>query len=517
MDERGVEARIGSTLLGKWTLERLLGVGGMAAVYVGVHKIGRRDAIKILHPEVARAANSRARFELEAHAVNALHHPGAVEVHDIDTTEDGAPFLVMELLEGETLLQRVRRLGDIEPGELLRIVDELLDVLAAAHGAGIVHRDVKLDNLFIQADGRLKVLDFGIARMRPTGPALTMTGVALGTTPYMSPEQILGTKEIDGRSDLFAVGATMFRLIAKRKVHEAQSEQELIIKMATEPAPSLGSVAPDAPSTLCAVVDRALVFDRERRYPDAPTMQTDVRALRAGSDPPYATRMAGVDPPVASVKGSAVLPPTPETPTRAEGRSTPEAETRVSGHVTASAAPPSQSRVAATAVPSGPAAAAPMGLAALPAVAPPPTRLLPPTTPAGASPQPSVPGQPTPESRAPIPLLGALAGACLLMTIVVSLLLYRGCGPSDSAGAAMQAPADSAHLVPGAAPRPAAPLPVTPTNPSHGDPTPRPDPAPSSAPKPAPMPPTPQSPTPQGPQQGPGPGKGHGHGHGKGE
>src|SRR5580693_1283604 len=100
MDERGVEARIGSTLLGKWTLERLLGVGGMAAVYVGVHKIGRRDAIKILHLDVARGATSRARFEQEAHAVNLLRHPGAVSIHDIDTTEDGAPFLVMELLEG---------------------------------------------------------------------------------------------------------------------------------------------------------------------------------------------------------------------------------------------------------------------------------------------------------------------------------------------------------------------------------------------------------------------------------
>src|SRR6185437_14628179 len=156
------ERRVGTTLRDKWTLERLLGVGGMAAVYVAAHKIGRREAIKILHPEVARSPELRARFEQEAHAVNRLKHPGAVEIHDIDVTEDGAPFLVMELLEGESLAARAKRPGGVEGGEMLRFVDELLDVLAAAHAQGIIHRDVKLDNLFVQRDGRLKVLDFGI-------------------------------------------------------------------------------------------------------------------------------------------------------------------------------------------------------------------------------------------------------------------------------------------------------------------------------------------------------------------
>src|SRR5215471_14363993 len=112
--EEAAEKRVGTTLKDKWTLERLLGTGGMAAVYVGVHKIGRRDAIKILHPEVARSSDLRARFEQEAHAANRFRHPGAVEIRDIDVAEDGAPFLVMELLDGESLQARARRLnGDI--------------------------------------------------------------------------------------------------------------------------------------------------------------------------------------------------------------------------------------------------------------------------------------------------------------------------------------------------------------------------------------------------------------------
>ncbi|NUQ78749.1 MAG: serine/threonine protein kinase, partial [Polyangiaceae bacterium] len=156
--------RLGTTLRDKWTLKRVLGVGGMAAVYVGQHKIGREDAIKILHPEVARSKNVRNRFEQEAHAVNAFKHPGVVEIRDIDVAEDGAPFLVMELLEGESLSARVKRTGGMETAELLRIVDDMLDVLAAAHARGIIHRDIKPDNLFLMNDGRLKVLDFGIAR-----------------------------------------------------------------------------------------------------------------------------------------------------------------------------------------------------------------------------------------------------------------------------------------------------------------------------------------------------------------
>lgn len=198
-----VQRRLGATLRGKWTLKRVLGVGGMAAVYVAEHKIGRQDAIKILHPDVARSKQIRDRFEQEAHAVNRFRHPGVVEIRDIDVAEDGSPFLVMELLEGESVGSKFKREGGIESAELLRLMDELLDVLAAAHAQGIIHRDIKPDNLFVQKDGRLKVLDFGIARMREGAPKAmhTKIGSALGTVAYMAPEQTMGSK-IDERPGL---------------------------------------------------------------------------------------------------------------------------------------------------------------------------------------------------------------------------------------------------------------------------------------------------------------------------
>jgi eukaryotic-like serine/threonine-protein kinase len=312
--EPEVEAaqRVGTTLKNKWTLERLIGTGGMAAVYVANHKIGRREAIKILHAEVAKDPELRARFEQEAHAVNRFKHPGAVEVRDIDVAEDGAPFLVMELLEGQSLADLARQPGGVPLGDLLRMADELLDVLAAAHAQGIIHRDVKPDNLFVLHDGRLKVLDFGIARVRAgvtNATPRTRIGATLGTAPYMPPEQIRGA-EIDGRADLFAVGATLFRLIARRRVQEAATETEMLVKMASVQAPPLLSVAPDAPRDVGLVVDRALMFERDQRYPDALTMQGDVRALRAGMPPPYATALADRNALPAPGEGALVLLPT---------------------------------------------------------------------------------------------------------------------------------------------------------------------------------------------------------------
>ncbi|WP_437707911.1 protein kinase [Sorangium sp. So ce448] len=302
MDDQELQRRVGTVLCGKWTIERLLGSGGMAAVYVGAHKIGRRDAIKILHPEIARMPELRARFDQEAQAVNRFVHPGAVEIRDIDTTADGCPFLVMELLDGESLAGYARRLGSVDMAELLGMVDGLLDVLAAAHAHGIIHRDIKPDNLFRLRDGRLKVLDFGVARVRQAAAdyVRTRTGTTLGTVAYMPPEQVRGD-EIDARADLFAVGATMFRLITKRRIHDASSDTDLVVKMATLPAPPLASVAPETPQWVCAIVDRALAFDRGERYPSATVMQQDVRAVLSGQPPAFALRFgaAGLPAPAA--------------------------------------------------------------------------------------------------------------------------------------------------------------------------------------------------------------------------
>lgn len=283
--------RVGSTLRDKWHIDDVIGIGGMAAVYSATHRIGRRDAIKILHPEIAVSKELRKRFEQEARAISQLGHAATVQVRDIDVTDDGAPFMVMELLEGESLGALSFRLGGIPEQELLRYVVTVLDVLNAAHERGIVHRDIKPDNLFITSAGEVRVLDFGIAHMKQGGAAAlrTRTGALLGTTPYMAPEQILG-KPIDGRADLYALGASMFRILAKRKIHEAESEAELLMQMGTMPAPSLRVVAPQISARVSLIVDRALAFNRDARYPSAAAMSADVQAVLGTKTPPLRRR-----------------------------------------------------------------------------------------------------------------------------------------------------------------------------------------------------------------------------------
>ncbi len=295
-DDEDVEvsqARVGTLLCGKWTLDSLLGVGGMAAVYAATHKIGQHAAIKILHPHIAVSKEMRARFEQEALASSKLGHPGAVEVFDVDATEDGAPFMVMELLQGESLGQRAYRLGGIPEADLLRYSAAVLSVMIAAHDAGIVHRDIKPDNLFITKSGTVKVLDFGIARMRERGPGgvRTRTGAMLGTTPYMAPEQI-HAKVVDGRADLFAIGATLFRILTKRRIHEAETDAQLVMMMGSTPAPPIRSITPDVSIGGALVIDRALAFDRDKRYPDARTMLADIEQVLLGEQPAFATRAA---------------------------------------------------------------------------------------------------------------------------------------------------------------------------------------------------------------------------------
>jgi serine/threonine protein kinase len=273
--------RVGTVVRGKWTLVRLLGVGGMAAVYVGEHKIGRTDALKILHPEAARSREVCVRFEREAQAVNRFQHPAAVVIRDIDVTEDGCPFLVLELLEGRSLDERQKSVGRLPVTEALLHGERILDCLAAAHEQGIVHRDIKPANVFLTREGQLKVLDFGLARIAEAGAndgLFTKEGTAMGTTPFMPPEQAMG-RPIDERADVFSVGATLFRLLTGRYVHQAKGSFELLKKMAREPAPPLATIVPDVPTDVCAVVDRALAYARDDRWPSARAMLDAVRAI----------------------------------------------------------------------------------------------------------------------------------------------------------------------------------------------------------------------------------------------
>jgi serine/threonine-protein kinase len=275
-------ARVGTVLCCKWRLDTLLGVGGMAAVYAATHRNGARVAIKILHPQLSVDQSIRDRFLREGYVANSVNHPGVVRVLDDDVTDDGAVFFVMDLLEGETLDARWSRQGPrLAAQDVLAIGDQVLDVLAAAHDRGVIHRDVKPENVFVANDGTVRLLDFGIARLRELSAAsqATRAGAMLGTPAFMPPEQALGhVDEIDARSDLWGVGATMFALLTGRLVHEGGTVNEQLIAAATKPAPPLRVLAPDLPLPVREVVDRALAFDKNSRWPDARTMQEAVRA-----------------------------------------------------------------------------------------------------------------------------------------------------------------------------------------------------------------------------------------------
>jgi serine/threonine-protein kinase len=267
--------RVGQTVRDRWHLDELLGIGGMAAVYAATHRNGKRVALKILHTEYAHIHEATHRFVEEGYLANRVRHPGVVSIIDDDKTEDGSAFLVMDLLEGETLEARISREGWLEPAELVRVMDELLDILAAAHASGIVHRDVKPTNIFLTRDGQVKLLDFGIARLNvPNRPRTTQFGSTVGTPAFMPPEQARGRlEEIDARTDLWAVGATMFMALTGRQVHEAETTNEELLAAMTTEAPSLRSIAPRLPASLVEVVDRALAYDRAARWPDAAAMR----------------------------------------------------------------------------------------------------------------------------------------------------------------------------------------------------------------------------------------------------
>ncbi|HSQ62572.1 MAG TPA: serine/threonine-protein kinase [Polyangiaceae bacterium] len=319
-DERA-HARVGSVLNQKWTLERLIGIGGMAAVYAGLHRNGARAAVKVLHADIARIPQVRERFLREGYAANRVDHPGAVKVLDDDVIasgpDEGAAYIVMELLRGGSLEDRLQRGPPIGEQELLGLARAMLGVLEAAHAHGVVHRDLKPENLFIPDPEpgedpkapRVKILDFGLARVADAR-LRTMHGLAVGTPSYMPPEQAAGrVDEIDGRADLFALGATCFRILAGRTVHPGRSPIEIALRMAKEPAPKLRTVAPGVSEATAEVIDRALEFRREDRWPDAAAMRAAVdvaSAKRARTAAPR--RPAAVPPPAPIVARAATSP-----------------------------------------------------------------------------------------------------------------------------------------------------------------------------------------------------------------
>ncbi|HZO15977.1 MAG TPA: serine/threonine-protein kinase [Polyangiaceae bacterium] len=275
------EERIGQLLLGKWRLDELLGIGAMAAVFSATHRNGKRVAIKILHGHLAEESVVVRRFLREGYAANRVGHPAVVSALDDNVTEDNCPFLVLDLVEGKPLDELVVRNGPMSPEQVLRIADQILDALAVAHDKGVLHRDLKPENFVLTSDEKVRILDFGIARVDEEGavdPRITVQGRAMGTPGFMSPEQAAGLWEkVDARSDLWSLGATMFMLLTGREVHSALKAYELLIASITRQAPPIREVAPDVPEDVANLVDRALAFQPGDRFPSARVMQEWVR------------------------------------------------------------------------------------------------------------------------------------------------------------------------------------------------------------------------------------------------
>ncbi|MBI4953451.1 MAG: serine/threonine protein kinase [Myxococcales bacterium] len=280
-------ARVGATLRGKWRLEGLLGIGGMAAVYAATHRNGMRGAVKLLHPLLSTDASVRERFLREGYAANSVGHEGAVKVLDDDVTEDGAVFLVMELLEGAAVEALAERHGGrLELPEVVAIGEQFLEVLVAAHAKSIWHRDLKPENLFLTRQGRLKILDFGIAKMKESGGGrATSTGMVMGTPAFMAPEQAMGTwDKVDGRTDLWAVGATLLNLLTGALIHDGETATQVLISAATRAAPRAATFDPRIPPAVAAVIDHALAYHKELRWPDAASMLAALRAAGVRGD-----------------------------------------------------------------------------------------------------------------------------------------------------------------------------------------------------------------------------------------
>jgi serine/threonine-protein kinase len=278
---RSPRVQVGGWLKDKWHIDALLGSGGVGSVYAATHRNHSRAALKVLHADLASDPDLVARFLREGYAANAVGHPGAVQVLDDDRAEDGTVFLVMELLEGETLEARAMRNGGRLPvGEVLPIADAVLAVLEAAHAKDIVHRDLKTENVFLCRDGTVKLLDFGLARIRDANMpprSGTQLGSMMGTPGFMPPEQVRGRWDrVDARSDLWAVGATIHALLTGKRVHEVEGEQIDVFAAATKPVPSLAVLLPGASPAVVALVDRALALRPEDRWPTATAMRAAI-------------------------------------------------------------------------------------------------------------------------------------------------------------------------------------------------------------------------------------------------
>ncbi|MBC7929134.1 MAG: serine/threonine protein kinase [Rubrivivax sp.] len=294
---------------GKYRLDARIGAGGMGTVYRATRLlIGDTVALKILHPELVSDEQAAERFRREAQAAARLKHPNAVSVYDFGITQDGTVYLVMELVEGESLREVITRQGPLPLAAAVEITRQVCAALDEAHSRNIVHRDIKPDNIIVHATShtmRVKVLDFGIARIRDVAPAagnLTQTGTMVGTPRYMSPEQCLG-EEVDERSDIYSVGIVLYEMLAGTVPFNSPTPTAVAVQHATQQPPSLRAINMSVPAVVETVVFHALEKRRDARPQTAGALAEELS--EAASEGTLLRGSAQAAPPFGQAVGSA--------------------------------------------------------------------------------------------------------------------------------------------------------------------------------------------------------------------
>jgi serine/threonine protein kinase len=301
---------VGAVLSGRYRLDRLLGEGGVGAVFAATHLAsGTGVAVKVLHPEFRTNDEVTRRFFDEATITAGLRHPGVVQVYEADRAEDGTPYLAMELLVGRPLSAALEVSGALPLSFVVDVLRSAVEALDFAHQQGIVHRDLKPDNLFVVTDKSgapaLKIVDFGIAKVMDAAGGMgshTRTGTLLGTPAYMSPEQLLNSKAVDPRSDLWSLAVIVYEMLTASEPFPAENPMEQINLLLSTPPIPIGQVKPEL-VTLQSFFDRALARDLNLRYRTAHEMLAALQACASGGHSSVPS-LASAPPP----------PPPPEPP-----------------------------------------------------------------------------------------------------------------------------------------------------------------------------------------------------------
>jgi serine/threonine-protein kinase len=296
------------TTIGNYRVTAQLGEGGMGIVYLAEHPgIGRKAAIKVLHPRLAADPQVVSRFFQEARASNAIKHPNIVEAFDYGTRPDGAPYIIMEYLEGESLSARLERVGRLPLRTALDFAQQAAGALAAAHDKAIVHRDLKPDNLFITPDPRIpggeqvKILDFGIAKLAASLENeishKTRTGALMGTPLYMSPEQCLGVKEVDHRTDIYSLGIILHEMLCGKPPFVSEGFGALVNMHINEAPVRASKIRPDVPAPVDRMILRMLAKKPEERFPTMLAVQQSLLPELARAPAPRPSELATALPP----------------------------------------------------------------------------------------------------------------------------------------------------------------------------------------------------------------------------